>query len=91
MMTTMAAILGTLRIALGIGAGAELRQPLGGFVVSQVLTLFTIPVAYLYFERLGEWVARVGDRRSACISSERALIRAGNHPRPATIHHEPAE
>ena len=58
MMTTMAAILGTLPIALGIGAGAELRQPLGvsvvgGLVVSQVLTLFTIPVTYLYMERLG--------------------------------------
>ena len=59
-MTTMAAIMGTLPIALGLGAGAELRQPLGlvmvgGLLVSQVLTLFTTPVIYLYFDR---WAAR---------------------------------
>src|SRR6202034_2396678 len=62
MMTTMAAILGTLPIAIGIGAGSDLRQPLGisvvgGLVVSQVLTLFTVPVTFLYMERFSEWIA----------------------------------
>ena len=58
MMTTMAALLGGVPLALGSGTGSELRRPLGitivgGLIVSQVLTLFTTPVVYLFFDRIG--------------------------------------
>jgi multidrug efflux pump len=63
MMTTLAALFGALPLALGHGAGGELRRPLGiaivgGLIVSQVLTLYTTPVIYLSLERLRLWVAR---------------------------------
>ncbi|WP_156255494.1 efflux RND transporter permease subunit [Sandarakinorhabdus oryzae] len=72
MMTTFAAMAGAAPLALGIGAGAELRQPLGiavlgGLVVSQVLTLFITPVVYLGIESLG---ARVRSRRGAAEIAE---------------------
>jgi multidrug efflux pump len=64
LMTTMAAILGALPLALGSGTGSELRRPLGitiigGLIVSQVLTLYTTPVVYLYFDRIQQWWYRV--------------------------------
>jgi hydrophobe/amphiphile efflux-1 (HAE1) family protein len=62
MMTTMSALFVTLPIAVGFGAGSDLRQPLGvavvgGLIVSQALTLFTTPVTYLYIERFSAWTA----------------------------------
>ena len=64
LMTTMAALLGALPLALGSGTGSELRRPLGitiigGLIVSQMLTLYTTPVVYLYFDRLHLWWERV--------------------------------
>jgi multidrug efflux pump len=70
MMTTMAALLGGLPLALGTGTGAELRRPLGitivgGLILSQMLTLFTTPVVYVYLDRLSLWVrGRKGARAS---------------------------
>jgi multidrug efflux pump len=63
LMTTMAAMLGALPLALGRGVGSELRRPLGttiigGLIVSQVLTLYTTPVVYLYLDRLQHWWSR---------------------------------
>jgi len=70
MMTTMAALLGAVPLAFGSGIGSELRQPLGiciigGLLVSQVLTLFTTPVIYLFFGRLSGWFARIGGSEQA--------------------------
>jgi multidrug efflux pump len=68
MMTTMAALLGGLPLALGRGTGSELRRPLGitivgGLIVSQCLTLFTTPVVYLFFDRLRMRAAKVAGRK----------------------------
>jgi hydrophobe/amphiphile efflux-1 (HAE1) family protein len=68
LMTTMAALLGGVPMMVGTGAGSEIRQPLGyaivgGLAVSQLLTLYTTPVVYLYLDRLQSWLrARVFDR-----------------------------
>ncbi len=68
LMTTMAAMLGALPLALGRGVGSEFRRPLGitiigGLIVSQALTLYTTPVVYLYFDRLQHWWYRFRNRQ----------------------------
>jgi multidrug efflux pump len=68
-MTTMAALLGAVPLAIGFGDGAELRRPLGiaivgGLLVSQVLTLYTTPVVYLYVDRFRIWAQRRRGARS---------------------------
>jgi multidrug efflux pump len=77
MMTTMAALLGALPLALGTGTGSELRRPLGisiigGLLVSQMLTLFTTPVVYLYLDRLREWFAGLRMKRTTAGESTNA-------------------
>jgi multidrug efflux pump subunit AcrB len=77
LMTTMAALLGALPLALGTGTGSELRRPLGiaivgGLIFSQMLTLYTTPIVYLYLDRLrlrGE-----GSRRHAPGAAPQPLI-----------------
>jgi multidrug efflux pump len=69
MMTTMAALLGAVPLAFGSGVGSELRRPLGitiigGLLVSQVLTLFTTPVIYLWFGRIAIWIAHLRGKRT---------------------------
>ena len=78
MMTTMAALLGALPLALGRGVGSELRRPLGisivgGLIFSQMLTLYTTPVIYLYLDRFRLWVNRWRGKATALVNGRTSL------------------
>ena len=82
MMTTMAALFGALPLALGTGTGSELRRPLGisivgGLIVSQMLTLFTTPVVYLYMDRFRLFVRGRGP----------ASVKPAPNLHPSPAHH----
>jgi HAE1 family hydrophobic/amphiphilic exporter-1 len=86
MMTTFAAIFGVLPIAIGAGAGSELRQPLGiavvgGLLVSQLLTLFITPVVYFYLDKVETWTKRGG--RPAKVEKD---VEAAAAPVPVASH-----
>jgi len=77
MMTTMAALLGGVPLAIGTGMGSELRRPLGiaivgGLIVSQALTLYTTPVIYLYMDRLNSWVSKFGFKSDTAVRAPAA-------------------
>jgi HAE1 family hydrophobic/amphiphilic exporter-1 len=72
MMTTMAALMGTLPIAVGFGAGAEARRPLGlcvvgGLVFSQLITLYITPVYYTYLDSFQKWLQRLFGRKETLV------------------------
>ena len=88
MMTTMGAILGALPLAIGLGEGSELRQPLGisivgGLLLSQVLTLYTTPVVYLYMDRFGDWTRGFWNRWYHGIMGDKPEGHAPGTPSPA--------
>ena len=75
MMTTMAALLGAVPLAFGFGEGSEMRRPLGiaivgGLILSQLLTLYTTPVVYIYLDRFRLWCQRVWDRWTGRVALE---------------------
>jgi multidrug efflux pump len=75
MMTTFAALFGALPLALGNGIGADLRRPLGiaivgGLLLSQLVTLYTTPVIYLYMERFQDWLHERTRRQHSELASE---------------------
>jgi HAE1 family hydrophobic/amphiphilic exporter-1 len=89
MMTTMAALVGTLPIAMGLGAGAESRRPLGlavvgGLLVSQFLTLYITPVYYVYIEQARKWLVRkrvpASHAQPQTVSAMQGVQRAEHRP-----------
>jgi HAE1 family hydrophobic/amphiphilic exporter-1 len=79
----MAALMGTLPIAMGFGAGAESRRPLGlavvgGLIFSQTLTLFITPVYYVYLDRLGPGLRKLFGRKQAVPVEEREMALKGD-------------
>jgi HAE1 family hydrophobic/amphiphilic exporter-1 len=75
LMTTMAALLGAVPMMLGTGVGSEMRQPLGyaivgGLALSQVLTLYTTPVIYIYFDQLQTWMMRGRKKQAVSAPAE---------------------
>jgi multidrug efflux pump subunit AcrB len=80
MMTTMAALLGAVPLALGSGSGSELRRPLGitiigGLLISQLLTLYTTPVIYIWFDRLATRLSK--HRKTRNVPANREPVPAG--------------
>ena len=77
LMTTMAALLGAVPMMVGTGVGSEIREPLGyaivgGLALSQILTLYTTPVVYLYLDRLQNWLFRKGEATTATVAQHAA-------------------
>ena len=76
-MTTMCALLAGIPLMVGTGTGSEIRQPLGyaivgGLLVSQVLTLFTTPIVYIYMDKLGRALARGGAKPAPYVEAAKA-------------------
>jgi multidrug efflux pump len=87
MMTTMAALLGGIPLAAGSGIGSELRRPLGiamvgGLLLSQVLTLYTTPVIYIFFDNLAHRFSRKTGKREQGTGSS-GQVQPGSQPQPA--------
>jgi HAE1 family hydrophobic/amphiphilic exporter-1 len=94
MMTTMSALMGTLPIAIGFGAGADARRPLGlavvgGLILSQLLTLYITPVTYIYLEEFRVWLGeRLRRKKTEEIGPRAAQLQRGEEYKPASASHD---